>query len=283
MGFSSVVDAWASWNIHLFVVLKYNAAILICILEYDATIFEHGSWVFAGVGWKPDIAAFVFPLGIDVVELVDFGVLILWEGHVLFELLNGVRVFEPWLVVSYDVRVVQFREQCHLLQHFPIVEVVVVYHCLLYRVYVAIQLVPHLVHLPETALSDQLQLLKLGLVSSTSVWLLHLHRLVALLDFHCRTVGLLDHIVKVENLIQNLAVYLLFSLYLFRSSVSHFEVEVRIDLSVGADQQRWAYLLWILFLLDFVETNHHVLKNGGSEVENVKVVLALVEFSHIIL
>jgi hypothetical protein len=88
--------------------------------------------------------------------------------------------------------------------------------------------------------------------------LLHLHRLLALLDFHCRTVGLLDHIVKVENLIQNLAVYLLFSLYLFRSSVSHFEVEVRIDLSVGADQQRWAYLLWILFLLDFVETNHHV-------------------------
>jgi Leucine-rich repeat (LRR) protein len=41
-----------------------------------------------------------------------------------------------------------------------------------------------------------------------------------------------------HNLIQNLAVYLLFSLYLFRSSVSHFEVEVRIDLSVGADQQR---------------------------------------------
>lgn len=142
------------------------------------------------------------------------------------------------MVVPYDVGVVQLGEQCHLLQHFPVVEVVVVHHCLLYRVYVAVQLVPHLVHLPETALSDQLQLLKLRLVSATSVGLLHLHRLVALLDFHRRTVGLFDHIVKVENFIQNLAVYLLFSLDLFRSSVSNFEIEVRIDLCVGANQQR---------------------------------------------
>lgn len=37
----------------------------------------------------------MFPLGVDVVELVDFGLFVFGEGHVLLELLNGVRVLEP--------------------------------------------------------------------------------------------------------------------------------------------------------------------------------------------
>jgi hypothetical protein len=99
-----------TWNIHLLIVFKDYSTIFIRILKHNPTVFDKRSLILAWItGSKSNIASLVLPLGVDVIKLINFGLLVLWKRHILLQFLNRMSIFEPWLIISYDIGVIQFR------------------------------------------------------------------------------------------------------------------------------------------------------------------------------
>jgi hypothetical protein len=92
---ADMIDARSIRNVHfLVVVLKDLAAVHILILKDYTAILDNSSLVtpFAVIS-EFDIAPFALPLIVDVVELIDFGLLALRKRHILLELLDGLCIF----------------------------------------------------------------------------------------------------------------------------------------------------------------------------------------------
>jgi hypothetical protein len=92
--------------------------------------------------------------------------------------------------------------------------------------------VPNLVYLPKPTLPDKFQFLKLRLVPAPRILLFDADGLLVLLNFHGGSIGLFDHIVQVEYLIEYLSIDLLFEFNVLRIYVLLVQVELLVVLFV---------------------------------------------------
>jgi len=133
-----ILYAW-SFRLHTLslIVLESYIAVLLVIENYIA-VFDLRDRVLTIALFLHNIRFVIFPVLVNLVELLIFLFLVWSERHVFHDILDRFYILEPGLVVSDDIGMVHFGEHGHLFEHLAIVVILIVDYCLLYSVYVAV-------------------------------------------------------------------------------------------------------------------------------------------------